>query len=219
MSTRLEGIATGLLVLSAVAIAAASVHREFFRAPLRSAATVNAPPVYVKDWERLLASGTLIGDKAAPVKIVEFSDIECPGCKVFHLKTRELPKEVRDKVAIVFIHFPLSMHKFAVPAARAAECARLEGKFESMLDELFSKQDSLGLKSWSSYALDIGIRDTSSFAQCTVRPGNVASIEAGRAMGEQLGVKGTPTVIINGWQYSSPPYDSIAAIVNRLAQP
>jgi protein-disulfide isomerase len=218
MPPRFEGFATGVLVLAAVSVAAASVHREFGSSGSQTVgATAMTPPAFVKDWQDLIKVGTLIGDSAAPVKIIEFSDIECPGCKMFFERTNALPISLRSKVAVVFVHFPLSMHRFATPAARAAECARAEDKFAPVLAMLFQGQDSLGLKSWISYASDAGIRDTARFATCVASSESVPLIEAGRAVGNKLGINGTPTVIINGWRYSSPPYDSLAALVRRFA--
>jgi protein-disulfide isomerase len=151
------------------------------------------------------------------VKVVEFADLECPGCRAFYTRTRELPPSIRSRFALIFIHFPLSMHRFAMPAARAAECARVEDKFASMVDVLFKKQDSLGLKSWGSYATEAGVRDTTAFARCVTNSSSLRIVDAGLASGKNIGVRATPTVIINGWRFSSPPYDSLAALVTRFA--
>jgi hypothetical protein len=83
---------------------------------------------------------------------------------------------------MVFVHFPLPIHRFAVQAAQATECASLKGRFLNFIDAVYRKQDSLGLKSWGSYAL-----------------------EAGRELGLRWQILGTPTVIINGLRYASPP--------------
>lgn len=217
MKGRLENIATGLVVAAAVCVAAVSVHREFFRsAPKAITAPVTAP-TYLKDWRDVIAAGTVIGDSAAPVKIVEFSDLECPGCRLLHSRIGDLPDSLRARFALVFVHFPLPMHRFAMPAARAAECARGENKFAAVIDVLFKKQDSLGLKSWTAFAAEAGIRDTASFSRCTARGDSIPSVLAGRAVGHKLGIVGTPTVIINGWRFGSPPYDSLAALVSRFA--
>jgi protein-disulfide isomerase len=44
------------------------------------------------------------------------------------------------------VHFPLPMHRFAEPAARVAECAGDQGRFEAMYDLLFEQQDKFGSK-------------------------------------------------------------------------
>ena len=129
----------------------------------------------------------------------------------------ELPPSVRSKIALVFVHFPLSMHRFATPAARAAKCARVENRFPKLVEALFNKQDSLGLKTWVSYGIEAGIIDTAAFAQCAASKANFSPIEAGIALGKRLQVTRTPTVIVNGWRFASPPYDSLAEFVNRVS--
>jgi protein-disulfide isomerase len=216
MTTYREGLSTGLIVVAAVAVAAANIHREFFRQTPITATGSFAPPTYLKNWKTMLSAGTLIGDSAAPVKIIEFADLECPGCRLFHTRERQLPASMRSDVAVIFVHYPLSMHRFAIPAARAAECARSENKFSSLIDVLFDKQDSLGLKPWVAYAAEAGVRDTAAFGRCAGGTGNTRQIEAGQALGKTIGVDGTPTIIINGWRFTSPPYDSLPALVRRL---
>jgi protein-disulfide isomerase len=108
------------------------------------------------------------------------------------------------------------MHRFALGAARATECARGEDKFGSMVDALFNKQDSLGLKSWVSYGVDAGLRDTAAFARCMSSSASISSVEAGRSLGRRMEVNGTPTIIVNGWRFQAPPYDSLAAVVARF---
>lgn len=96
------------------------------------------------------------------------------------------------------------------------ECARSLGEYEPFFDAMFEKQDSLGLKSWSSFAWDAGIQDTVLFARCvrdTVEPPLVA---CGMSLGERIGIRGTPTVLINGWRMSIPPYDSLADVIRHV---
>jgi protein-disulfide isomerase len=215
MKMRLEGIATGLIVAAAIAVATANLHREFARPARSSGRNSFTAPTYVKNWKEIVEAGTIIGDRNAPVKIIEFADLECPGCRLFYSRVRDLPASVRSKYALVFVHFPLRMHRFAMPAARAAECARAEDKFTSFVDVVFGKQDSLGLKPWAAYALEAGIRDTAAFARCAASSAPLPRVEAGLASGKSLSVTATPTIIVNGWRYSAPPFDSLAAVIAR----
>jgi protein-disulfide isomerase len=96
----------------------------------------------------------------------------------------------------------------ALPAARAAECASASGRFSEMLDALYSGQDSLGLKTWSSYARDAGIEDTIGFSRCNSNPETPQLVSAGTALARRLGVNGTPTLILNGWRYGYTPPDT-----------
>jgi protein-disulfide isomerase len=103
------------------------------------------------------------------------------------------------------VHFPLPQHRFARPAARAAECAHDQGLFDKFQDLVYSKQDSLGLKSWISYAEEARVPELRRFERCVADTARVARIEAGILLDKQLAVRGTPTVILNGSRFWNPP--------------
>ncbi|KPJ88078.1 MAG: hypothetical protein AMS18_13800 [Gemmatimonas sp. SG8_17] len=140
-----------------------------------------------------------------PMRIVEFGDFQCPFCQNFHFAVEELMDELTDQVSLVYYDYPLDGHPFAVAAALAARCARADGRFEEMATELFAKQDSIGLRSWLSYARSAGISDTAGFRSCMQDSVSQAGVDADHALGTELGVMGTPTVIINGWRFNMPP--------------
>lgn len=82
---------------------------------------------------------------------------------------------------------------------------------------LFSKQDSLGTKSWNGYASEAGIQDTIQFSACMADPLTVQAIDASVSAGQQMGVHATPTVVVNGWiLVGAPPSDSLEAVIDRL---
>ena len=95
----------------------------------------NVPPVSQDDH--------ILGDPNAPVVIVEYSDIECPFCKQFHVTMQQIIDEYgRDgQVAWVYRHFPLAqLHPNAPRLAEAAECVNELGgsqAFWGFLDEIF----------------------------------------------------------------------------------
>jgi protein-disulfide isomerase len=115
----------------------------------------------------------------------------------------------------MFVHFPLPMHRFARGAAVASECALRAGKFDDIQRTFFEKQDSLGLKSWGSFARDIGIGDTVSFNAC-VRTESFARIDSGVAIGGRLAVTGTPTVFVNGYRFAGLTGDGFRRMVDRI---
>lgn len=118
---------------------------------------------------------------------------------------------------MVFVHFPLTKHRFAVQAAQAAECASARGHFAGFIDAVYAKQDSLGLKSWGSYAREAGIADTAAITRCARDPSPPKRLEAGRELGLRWEVLGTPTVIINGLRYANPPTnDEIDRIIRDV---
>lgn len=212
MNKRLETAFSALMTLSAVLIAGSVFHRSFFtdQVDLHE----NDEEIQrVEDWNQLLRNGVRIGSAAAPVQIIEFGDFECPFCRRFHLDVVRVMAEFPGEIALVYYHFPLSQHRFAEPAARAAECSRLEDRFHPMAERLFADEDSLGLKSWASYARSAGVRDTVALNECMGRGEIQARIDANRTFARRLSVRGTPTVIINGWRFGRPPsFDSIRSI-------
>lgn len=215
MGLNLDSLGTIAIAAAAIAVGAATVHREFAPAHALGAAQ-NASVTYVANWKSLAQHGVWTGRSGAPLTIVEFADFECPYCKRFHKAVAQLEASRPGSVSLSFVHFPIETHRFARPAARAAECADKQGRFESMHDVLFDKQDSLGLKPWDDYAAEAGVANLRAFRECIRDTSTVARVEDGVAVGNAMSVHGTPTVIINGWRFPRPPYDSLPEIADRL---
>jgi hypothetical protein len=84
----------------------------------------------VGNWADLEQAGHRIGPASAKLTIVEFGDFECPACGEFEHTLQQVRRAYPKDVAVVFRHWPLPYHKLAYPAARAAECAADQGRFE-----------------------------------------------------------------------------------------
>lgn len=206
-SDKLERVLSLVLTVCAVAFAVILARRELFGG--RAAAdSATAAPVRVSNWSELQAAGLALRSPDAPVVVVEFADLECPACKRFHTRLAAAAAELDTEVGLVMVHFPIATHRFARPAARALECAHAAGAGARFADLAYAKQDSLGLKSWVSYAAEAGVRDTAAFVACARDEAPVARVERGRQLGEAMGVQGTPTVIINGWRFPAVPDDA-----------
>lgn len=206
-SSRLETLLSVALTTAAVVIAAVVVYREF--APSAAARGVPAGrPELISQWDSAWANSIVVGDAQAPVRILQFVDLECPFCRRFHKLAREFAARHGSRVAIGFLHYPIESHRFAGPAAQALECAGEQGRFMEFADVVLQKQDSLGLKSWVSFAAEAGVADVDELSNCAGRQGQSSRISRHKAVGESLGVRATPTVIINGWRYPTPP-DSV----------
>jgi protein-disulfide isomerase len=197
-----EKILTTVLTIAALVIAAGFTHREFFSSPRYG--TPSVIPTFQKDWEAALDVGRSTGGSGR-VQVVEFADLECPVCSRAYASlfsdTSAVGRKYRSQISFRFVHFPLSMHRFARPAARAAECAGSSGRFFEFVSAVFAKQDSLGLRAWSAYARDAGVADVGAFEKCTRLTTPIPDIEKGVAVGKTFGITGTPTIFINGWQY------------------
>jgi protein-disulfide isomerase len=98
-------------------------------------------------------------------------------------------------VAVIYRHFPL--HDFALPAAKASHCAHLQGKFEEMHDGLYGAANLIGIRPWTTYAVQAGVADTIAFTECLADQDTDALIARDTLAARQLGVSGTPTFLIN----------------------
>lgn len=142
----------------------------------------------------------VLGNKDAPVTIVEFSDFECPFCgKHFLIAHPQIVENYVNtgKVKIVYRDFPLDFHKNAQKAAEAAECADEQGKFWEMHDKLFLNQDSLSIENFKQWAKDIEL-DPEQFNACFDSGKYIEEIQNDIKDGTKYGVSGTPSFFING---------------------
>lgn len=203
-----DGLLTTVLVLCALVTTGLVIRREINPAPLVSSTNVSSPSL-IKDWREALKRGSTMGPPNAPVQVVEFADFECPFCASFNSTLRAARERYQDKIALTFAHFPLETHKFAESAALAAECAADQGHFEAMHNQLFEHQSAFGQRPWTDFARDAGVADLSRFEACMAQAAPLTRIRAAKALGANtFEVRGTPTVVINGWKLSSLPSDS-----------
>jgi protein-disulfide isomerase len=154
--------------------------------------------VLVEEWEKYLEGGHSRGPATADVTILEFGDYECPFCARFAGVADGILAAFPGRVRFVYRHWPLPNHRFAYPAARAAECAAAQGKFWEVHDMLYAKRDSLGLITFADFAKRAGVADLERFGSCYRSSAPVPSIEAGIRDAQAAGGRGTPTLIVNG---------------------
>ena len=209
---------TSIVALAAIVVATVVVYREFKPSQPIGGRIIQQTPTFIADWKRAESAGLVLGDKDATVTILAFSDLECPFCKRFHEAFRRLQAAREVDVSLVFVHFPLPSHRFAAIAAQAVECANRQGRVDSFLDLAFAKQDSFGIKRWESFASEAGVSDTSAFAKCVKSRSPEHRIAKGLAIGREMKVTGTPTVLINGWRMNGPSADSLPHLVKAVVQ-
>lgn len=193
MKNFLSNALTGVLVVCAVIVTGLLVRREFGGA--KSTSPVVAVDSVV-NWKELAATGSIIGSPDAPLKIVEFSDFQCPSCARSRIALEAIRAEHPDLVALVYRHFPLTdIHPHALPAAIASECAGEQARFGAYHDALFQHQDSIGAKPWRRYAEEVGVKDLDAFEKCVQEERPRSRIASDMASGQGLSVSGTPTFI------------------------
>ena len=148
-------------------------------------------------------SDHILGNLKAPVKIIVYSDLECPYCKLFHFVLIQAYKEFGgDKLAIIYRQLPLDgLHKKARIEAEATECAAEIGgndKFWQYVDQIYSNtpsNDGLDLSLLPQFASNIGL-NSAGFKSCLDSGKYAQKISASVAEAEKLGIQGTPYPII-----------------------
>jgi protein-disulfide isomerase len=137
------------------------------------------------------------GDFDAPIKVVEFSDIECPFCRQFHVTMKQVLEEYGDEVAWVYRHFPLSnIHPGAQKKAEASECvAELGGNdaFWAYLDILFDEQTSVDNLAKVAGRVDVKESD---FTKCLESGRHQSLVQAQLQDAVTSGGQGTPHNIV-----------------------
>ncbi|MFC1624934.1 DsbA family protein [Patescibacteria group bacterium] len=172
----------------------------------------------------------IFGNRDAEVKIIAYTDLECPFCKRFHETVKEAIEEYDGKVAMVFRHFPLDMlHKQARPEAEASECiAKLGGEeaFNDFIDKIFEEttsNDGLNLTLLSTFASQVGV-DTAEFNSCITNRDTQSMVEAQEEGGSKAGVTGTPgsfAINKNGDAWLIPgavPLETLKAIIDQALE-
>ena len=192
------------------------VRRELLPPPIPSG---DPDAVTMDNWDEIVGRGHRLGRANAPIQIVEFSDFQCPACRQFNTVTLPfLLRKYPDQIAVVYRHWPLSaIHKFARSAARAAVCAGNQNRFSEFHGILFAKQDSLGIKTFASYARESGVGDERQFANCLETEAADSIVAADEALAIRVGGRGTPTFVVNGVRRRLPS-DTLSVARDLFAQ-
>lgn len=160
------------------------------------------------------------GAKDASVTIVEFSDLECPFCKNFHLTLQQALQDYDGKVNWAYKHFPIdSRHPKARREAEAAECAADLGgndKFWEFIDTVFKitpSNNGLDLTLLSEIATRIGL-DKQSFQLCLDSGKFAEKVDQDYQQGLKAGVQGTPGSFVNGVLVGGAvPYEELRSVI------
>lgn len=154
------------------------------------------------------------GPEDAPVTVVLFSDFQCPYCVRVMPLLDELTKAYPTNVKIVFKNFPLQSHQVAMPAAIAALAAHRQGKFWPMHDKIFANNSALTPDKFTAFAKEIGL-NMEQFAKDSADPGVRLQVQQDLQNGMQAGVRGTPTLFVNGRRVNQRSLDGIKAMIDE----
>lgn len=187
----------------------------------------------VGNFEEYLETRPSLGDPNAPVTLVEFADFKCPACKAFHeLAYYNLKEDFidRGRVRLVFMNFPIPLGEDSYTAAVAGECLfrQDERAFWLYYDAMYTYQGPESQR-WvtlnrlqeivQDYVDPLVDVDEEDFAQCVEEERYRDVVEQDRQMGVNLGVRGTPTIFLNGEKLERwGPYSQLKARIERELQ-
>jgi protein-disulfide isomerase len=142
------------------------------------------------------------GPEDAPATLVEFADFECPFCQRMAPELDRIWEQRKSNLRFVYKFMPLAMHPHSEIAARAAIAAQDQGKFWEMHHLLFASGGHLEQPDLDKYASSLGL-DMDRFRGDMQSPETTARIQRDAKLASTVGVKGTPTLFINGREFDS----------------
>lgn len=185
----------------AIALVAVFVLASQWYTPTPAPAPTPAPTPAGASAQLIRDYSPELGPANAPVTIVEFLDPECEACAAMHPIIKEVMREFDGRLRLVIRYMPL--HGNSAYAAGLLEGARAHDKYWPLMDEFFLKQPQ-----WAShqaprpdlligYATALGL-DGPSLEAGSRSAETIRRIEQDQADGRAFGVRGTPTLFING---------------------
>ncbi|MDH4263099.1 MAG: DsbA family protein [Spirochaetia bacterium] len=152
------------------------------------------PRVAHVDMAPLLEGAQYTGATINPkVNIVIFNSFTCGFCRKSSPVLNQVLHKYPDKVRLVYRHF--IRNEVDLAAANAVECAGEQNKFWEMHDEIFG--DNANEFNYKRYAQKIKI-NVDQFNKCVASNKYTNKARSDSEMGQQLGVQGTPTFVVNG---------------------
>jgi protein-disulfide isomerase len=159
---------------------------------------------------RTAAGHPWIGASEPVLEIEEFSDYQCPHCQRGHDAVRKLLESYPDRVRLVHRHYPLGRacnplvrrpyHPEACRYARLAYCAQQKGRFWEANDYLYAHGRRRNPVRAEELAAAIDL-DAGSLKRCAASERAAQAIQQDLESGRDLGVRGTPTFVVEGVKY------------------
>ncbi len=147
------------------------------------------------------------GKEDAKVVVVEYADLQCPGCATLMPRMTEVYEEYGNQVAFIFRNFPINGHQNARAASAAAESAGFQGYYWPMIETLYSNRADWISESGSTRT-DTFLRlfkeiapegDTDKFISGMSDPNIEKKVNFDYGLGRNIDKVGaTPAIYVNG---------------------
>lgn len=206
-------------IISLVAIVAAILLIAPSLKPAQTVATAEPNP-------RPRAQGLTMGDPNAPVKVVEFSDFQCPYCKQFAEQSEQnivINYVIPGRIQVEFKSFAFlddfSSGRESKNAAEAAYCASDQNKFWEYHDILFANQEGENQGAFTkdrlmAFGEKIGL-DMTLFRSCYDSGKYRQQVTDDREFGSSKGVNSTPSFTVNGKLVKMEKADSLTSAIDQ----
>lgn len=210
------------IILSGVLVAGAIVFVNLYPtqtveanpAQLPAAVTVSVPN----------ANDHILGSLSAPIILVEYSDFQCPYCKMVYPTLKRIVEESNGGIAWVHRNLPLeSIHPEARPAALAAECIAEElgnDAFWKFAEAVYNNQSQMSTAYYKQIADTLGA-DPATFTSCFSTEKHAARVDTEALEAQENGGTGTPFTVIIGGGTQTPvsgalPYAQFMSVINAV---
>lgn len=145
-------------------------------------------------------TGIMIGKPDAPLTMIEYTDLQCPFCRQYHITSYEqIKKDWIDtgKLRYLVRDLPIeSIHPQAMPAARATRCAGEQGKLWEMRHAILLNNARLSTDVFGPFAQDLKL-NMAAFNKCFADTSKFqAEISKDMAEAATVGISATPSFVI-----------------------
>lgn len=161
----------------------------------------SAPSGPVENPHEITAEDHTLGPDDAPLKLIKYSDFQCPHCEDADEVLRDIKEEFSDDLQLVYRHFHVtSPEQHSFDASRATVAAEKQDSFWEMHRMIFDhqsewSQDPSARQTFTSYAEELNL-DMEQYQEDFENAG--PRVERDLNIAEQLGVSSTPTFYLNG---------------------
>lgn len=220
-------IIAGGLIVFAVYFSNVEAPTEGSRGITRQATqpSLAQPENSVGNFRPITYTDHIRGPENATVTVLEYSDLECPFCKLFHPTMQQLLREYPNDVRWVYRHAPIvQLHSKAPKEAEATECAAEQGKFWELVDIIFEvtpANNGLDLAELPKLAKQAGVAHMEQWQACFDGGKYAKHVEEDTTDARVAGLQGTPYSVIIGKDGATipfsgaQPYSALKQVVDR----
>lgn len=164
-----------------------------------------------------VGTSPVLGPVDAGVSLTMFTDYQCPYCSREYPIVEQLMKKYPNDFNVVIKHFPLGMHKFAQQAAIAALAANKQGKYADLSRAMFANYRALNEELLQKLATEVGL-NMDKFNQDRKDSAFPKQLNEDRQLGRVAGVRGVPSLFINGVAVKDRSLEGMSAMIDAQLQ-